>query len=239
MNYQIKIAPSLLSADMARLAEAIATVVDCSKDKRAQADYIHCDVMDGHFVPNLTFGAPVVKAIKRASSLPLDVHLMIESPGSWIEDYFDAGLDGDDFLTFHLEAEPNPQAVIKKIRQKGIRPGLAIKPRTSVDAVLEWLPLIDQLLIMTVEPGFGGQSFQEEMMEKIRTVRGKIFTIPDHQNGWTGIIGVDGGIDQQTAPIAVRAGADLLVAGSAIFGQDDVCDAIRTIRLAVSKVGSE
>lgn len=213
----IYIAPSLLSADMARLAEAIVMV-------SAAADYIHCDIMDNHFVPNLTFGAPVVKAIKKDSLLPMDVHLMIESPGRWIKDFISAGLDECDFLTFHAEADPDPSQTISAIRDAGIRPGLAVKPETGISDLFELFKYVDQVLIMTVEPGFGGQSFIHEMMSKVREIRRAFPSI---------VIGIDGGIDVETAPVAVSAGADLLVAGSAVYGQNDPVVAIRAIRHAV------
>ena len=142
----IKIAPSLLSADMAKLAEAVASIGDV-------ADYVHCDVMDGHFVPNLTFGAPVVAAVKRVSPLPLDVHLMIETPGRWVNDYIKAGLDSQDFLTFHCEAETDPVSVIELIRASGVRPGIAVKPATRYDEFVDLIGLVDQVLIMTATPG--------------------------------------------------------------------------------------
>jgi len=200
----ISIAPSLLSADMARLAEAVMMVENV-------ADYIHCDVMDGHFVPNLTFGAPIVSAVKRVSALPLDVHLMIESPGRWIDDYLDGGLGKKDYLTFHVEAEPDPSGVIERIRAAGVRPGIAVKPGTLFEAFEDYIGSVDQVLIMTVEPGFGGQEFMRDNLLKVRKVRD---LFPDV------VIGIDGGIDVSTAPEAVRAGADLLTAGSAVFGCD-------------------
>lgn len=216
---KIKIAPSLLSADMARFSDAVEAV-------SLDADYIHCDVMDGHFVPNLTFGAPVVKAIKRVSDLPLDVHLMIEVPGRWVEDYIKAGLDSSDFLTFHIEAESDPRGVIDYIRRSGVRPGISIKPDTPFEDVARFIPLVDQLLVMTVEPGFGGQSFRDmtdKMMEARRIGGGDL------------VIGVDGGVDPTTAPKVAAAGADLLIAGSAVYGRKGVTpvQAIREIRWAI------
>ncbi len=218
---KIKIAPSLLSADMANFADAVKAVKD-------DADYIHCDVMDGHFVPNLTFGAPVVKAIKKVSSLPLDVHLMIEVPGEWVKDYLKAGLDSNDFLTFHVEAESDPAGVIDFIRNKGVRPGISIKPDTPFEDVVEFLPLVDQLLVMTVEPGFGGQSFRD-MTDKMREAR-RIY-------GDKLVIGVDGGIDSDTAPKVASAGADLLIAGSAVYGRKGLtpAEAIQEIRRAIAE----
>ncbi|MFC2150043.1 ribulose-phosphate 3-epimerase [Calditrichota bacterium] len=211
----IYIAPSLLSADMARFSEAIELVQE-------HVDYIHCDVMDGHFVPNLTFGAPVVKALKRASRLPLDVHLMIENPDRWVEDYLNAGLDSRDFLTFHIEAVSDATATIAKISAKGVRPGIAIKPKTYLSIVEPFVGLIDQVLIMTVEPGFGGQSFMEDCLVKAEQLR--------QHFGDDLVIGVDGGIDVGTAPKAVLAGCNLLVAGSSIYGKPDPLEAISDLR---------
>ena len=214
---KIKIAPSLLSSDMARLAEAVEAVAE-------DAEYAHFDVMDGHFVPNLTFGAPVVKWVKKTSPLPLDVHLMIENPGRWIEDYIKAGLDAKDFLTFHVEAGRDPVGSIERIRESGIQPGIAIKPGTELSEFVELLGLVDQVLIMTVEPGFGGQKFMSDKLDKATKIR-RLF--PDL------VIGVDGGVDLNTAPEAVRAGADLLIAGTAVYGQADPAEAVRSIKKAI------
>jgi len=217
----IHIAASLLSADMAKLAEAVKLVT-------GEVDYIHCDVMDGHFVPNLTFGAPVVAAIKRVSSIPLDVHLMIEAPGRWLNDYIKAGLDERDFLTFHYEAEPDPVSVIARIRSAGIKPGISIKPGTPFEEVAELVGSVDQVLVMTVEPGFGGQHFMHGMLPKIESARTTA--------GQSKVVAVDGGIDPQTAPLVVRAGADLLVAGNAIFRRGDPVRAVRDLREAISNL---
>ncbi|MBC8465896.1 ribulose-phosphate 3-epimerase [bacterium] len=211
----IYLSPSLLSADMARFADEIYLVKDA-------VEYIHCDVMDGHFVPNLTFGAPVIKDLKKLNLLPLDVHLMIDNPGVWIKDYLEAGLDNNDYLTFHIEAEEDSLGVLKKIREAGVKPGLAIKPGTAFEQFKDYLEYVDQLLIMTVEPGFGNQYFIQEMLPKIRETKSCL------KAGQ--IIGVDGGINPETAPLAVKYGADLLVAGGAIFGFDEPLDGIRLIR---------
>lgn len=217
---QIKISASLLSADMANFERDINLVADA-------VDYVHCDVMDGHFVPNLTFGVPVVKAIRRVSPVPLDVHLMIKSPGIWVERYISTGLKSEDFLTFHIEDEPDPEMVIETIRSGNVRPGIAVKPGTSFESFSHLVPLVDQVLVMTVEPGFGGQSFMRGMMSKIQSVR----DLAEHET----VIGVDGGIDPTTAPEAVLAGANLLAAGSAIFGQEDPVSAARELREAAAK----
>jgi ribulose-phosphate 3-epimerase len=209
---------SLLSADLARLADAVHLVQD-------SVDYIHCDVMDGHFVPNLTFGAPVIAALKKVSHKPLDVHLMIAEPGRWVERYLATGLDGADFLTFHIEAEADPESVLRRIHNAGVKSGIAIKPNTPWQDATRLFPLVDQILIMTVEPGFGGQSFRHDMMPKLRGVRAA--TIAGQ------VIAVDGGIDAGTAPVAAAAGANLFVAGKAIFGAPDPLDAISRLRAAL------
>ncbi len=216
----IYLSPSLLSADMSRLAEAVDIITDA-------ADYVHCDVMDGHFVPNLTFGAPVVAAVKRVSILPLDVHLMIESPGRWINDYVKAGLDSNDFLTFHVETEAEPEEVIERIRDSGVRPGIAVKPGTGFEEFKHLIEIVDQVLIMTVEPGFGGQSFMRDKLEKATMTRSVSSSV---------VIGVDGGIDTETAPEAVRAGVNLLVAGTAVYSGNNPTLALRRLRASVETV---
>lgn len=203
---------------MARLARGIEQVA-------GEADVIHCDVMDGHFVPNLTFGPPVVKAIKRVSlGIPLDVHLMIDSPLKWLDRYLDAGLDGNDYLTFHWEAEKNVHPGIERIRSAGVHPGLSIKPNTDINSVAEYLPLLDLCLVMTVEPGFGGQAFMAGMLPKVSAARGLMRR--------EAVVAVDGGIDVGTAPLAAAAGANLLVAGNAVYGAKRPKLAIRSIRSA-------
>ena len=221
MGKEIYISPSLLSADMARLAEAVEFVA-------GEADYIHCDVMDDHFVPNLTFGPPVIAAVKRLNLMKLDVHLMIESPGRRIDDYLSAGLDKNDFLTFHFEAEPEAETILKEIRDAGVRPGISVKPGTPFEDIENLISLCDQILIMTVEPGFGGQKFMGDMMPKVSAAR-KLAR--SHQ-----VIAVDGGVDINTARIVVNAGADLLVAGSAIYGKDDPVRAIVDIRESLMEI---
>ncbi|MBM3326704.1 MAG: ribulose-phosphate 3-epimerase [Calditrichaeota bacterium] len=212
---QIKIAASLLAADMAHFADAIAQV-------EPFVDYIHCDIMDGHFVPNLTFGPPVVKCLKAISKKPLDVHLMIEKPGLWVDKFLAAGLIKGDFLTFHIEAEADPRAAIARIRSAEVGAGLSVKPGTPFSFIEPYLDILEQILIMTVEPGFGGQSFISEMLPKIAAAR---------RLARPGVlVGVDGGIDADTAPQAVKAGADLLIAGSAIFGKDNIEMAVKTLK---------
>ncbi len=219
MSDKVLIAASLLSADMARFERSMSEVA-------SEVDYFHCDVMDGHFVPNLTFGAPVVKAIKRISTLPLDVHLMIEKPASWIDDYIGAGLSSKDYLTFHIEAEPNPVNALKKIQDAGIQAGIVVKPGTAATAIKGLEKFVNQVLVMTVEPGFGGQKFKEEMLPKITEIR-KMF--PDNV-----LVAVDGGIDETTAPLVYEAGASLLIAGNAIFGKPDPRNAARNIRFSAN-----
>lgn len=205
----IKIAPSILSADFGRLNEDIATVDD-------KCDYIHIDVMDGHFVPNLTFGAPVVKYIK--SKKPLDVHLMIENPANYVDEFANAGAN---ILTFHYEAEENPLKLLNQIKQKGMRAGISIKPGTDVKLLEELLPELDWVLVMSVEPGFGGQSFMPAALEKIKWLREKANTLD---------IAVDGGINTETGKLCREAGANVLIAGSYIFGAQDRIAAIESLR---------
>ncbi len=212
----LKISPSLLSADMSNLLGGVKLVAE-------KAEYAHCDVMDGHFVPNLTFGAPVIAALKNHDVIPLDVHLMIENPGRWIDDYLiNSNMGALDFLTFHVEAEDDVAETLERIRNAGVRPGLAIKPGTSLDAAKPFWELFDQLLIMTVEPGFGGQSFMANMLPKIAEAYP---LLKPNQ-----VIGVDGGISPKTAGLVAEAGAELLVAGGAIYGTSDPLTAIDNIR---------
>ncbi len=211
-----RLAPSILSSDFSRLAEEIDVV------ERAGADWIHVDVMDGHFVPNLTIGAPVVRSIRPCTSLPLDVHLMIEEPGRYLDDFIKAGAD---WVSFHIEAEPNPQPFLRRIREAGRRGGLALKPGTSIDAVLPYIDDCDLVLVMTVEPGFGGQSFQVEPLAKIAPLREAAMRSNREIE-----IQVDGGIDLETLPRALEAGANVFVAGSAVYGAPDVAARIAEFR---------
>ncbi|MEM4598896.1 MAG: ribulose-phosphate 3-epimerase [Candidatus Diapherotrites archaeon] len=213
MNKKISIAPSILSADFGKLNDEIASV-------EKYADLIHCDVMDGCFVPNITFGNEVIKNIK--CSKPLDVHLMIERPEKHIEAFAKCNPQVK-MLSFHLEATKEAKEIIEKIHSFGIKAGVAIKPKTSAEAVFPYLKKLDFVLVMTVEPGFGGQKFIMEMLPKIEAIRKKAHEID---------IGVDGGVNEQTAPLAVKAGANILVAGSAVFAQKDRKEAISRIRKA-------
>lgn len=212
----IKLSPSILAADPLRLGDAARLALD------AGCDELHFDVMDGHFVPNISYGPVVLRSLRKASSMFFDTHLMISEPLRYIEDYVRAGAG---LITFHLESDDEPMAVIEKIRSFGISPAISLKPKTPAEAVFPYLSFIDMVLVMTVEPGFGGQSFMEDMTPKIAAIRKEAARI-----GRPLDIQVDGGIDEQTAPIAVKAGANILVAGSSLFCQTDYALAIRNLR---------
>jgi len=199
----IKLAPSILSADFARLGEQVAEAAG------AGADYIHVDVMDGHFVPNITIGAPVVASIRPVTSLPLDVHLMIEHPEQFISDFVKAGAD---IITVHVEASPQLYSVIRLIKELGVRAGVSLNPPTPVSTVTEFIPHVDLVLVMSVNPGFGGQSFIPETLPKISSIR-KILD----DRGLSTELEVDGGINADNAPEIVKAGANVLVAGNSVF----------------------
>jgi ribulose-phosphate 3-epimerase len=208
------IAPSLLSADFARLAEAAAAVTN--------ADWLHVDVMDYHFVPNLTIGLPVVEALRKATMLPLDCHLMIENPDRWAPPYAEAGARN---VTVHAEAAVDPAGLARTIRAAGALAGLAIKPMTPLEPYLELLRGYDTLLVMTVEPGFGGQSFRAEVLPKVREARRRV------QTGHLKLfIEVDGGVTAETIEQAAAAGADVFVAGSAVYEADDPARAVDALR---------
>ena len=211
-----RICPSILSADFARLGDEIASVA------RAGADFLHVDVMDGQFVPDLTFGPILVRAMRRLTSLPLDVHLMIVEPLRYLEAFAAAGAD---HLIVHLEAVEDPVRALRAIRARGLRAGLSIKPGTPLPRYLEALPECDIALVMTVEPGRGGQPFLEGSPERIEAVREAI-----DRGGLDCLLGVDGGIDPVTAPRAARAGADTFIAGNSIFGAADPPEAMRAVR---------
>jgi ribulose-phosphate 3-epimerase len=212
----MKIAPSLLSADFAALGEAIA------RAEAGGADWLHVDVMDGHFVPNLTLGPPVIESIRKRTRLPLDVHLMIEEPERWVETYVRAGAD---LLTVHVEACPHLQRVLSQIREAGARAGAALNPGTAPDALGWVLDDLDLVLVMSVNPGFGGQSFIPASYAKVRRVKDLVGSRPVE-------VSVDGGIRTEQAGPLAQAGASVLVAGSAVFGQADPAQAVRDLRNA-------
>ena len=208
---KVKIAPSILSADFADLGREIKSVED------GGCDWIHVDVMDGHFVPNLTIGAPVVKSIRKVTQLPMDVHLMIDEPVRYVEDFAKAG---SDWLTVHVEAVKDMKGTLEAIGAAGMKKGMSLRPGTPVEDLEPYLKDLDLILIMSVEPGFGGQSFMPEMMGKVRWLRSR----------FSGLISVDGGISTVNAPQALEAGADILVAGTAVFRQPDREQAINALR---------
>jgi len=212
---QVKIAPSILSANFAQL--------DRELDKIKTADLVHVDVMDGQFVPNITIGAPVVKCLKQYTSLPLDVHLMISEPLKYAEDFAKAGAD---IIVFHAEAVDDLQQAVDFVKGLGTKVGVAVKPKTPIDVVFPVLEKLDMVLVMTVEPGFGGQSFMQDMLDKVREVRSK----------WDGDIQVDGGINPETAKLAAEAGANVLVAGSAVYKATVPSDAIEAIRKSTQEL---
>ena len=207
------ISPSILSADFANLERDIKLV------ENAGADWLHIDVMDGHFVPNITIGVPVVKSIKKVTNLPLDVHLMIENPEKYIEAFANAGAD---ILTFHYEAVNNVESIVKMIKSTGVKAGMSIKPKTPAKTILQYLDILDLLLVMTVEPGFGGQKFMDDCAQKIPLIKENA---PENL-----IIQVDGGINAETARICTNYGANSLVAGNYIYKSGDISYAISSLR---------
>lgn len=208
------IAPSILSADFARLGEEAASV--------RNADWLHVDVMDAHFVPNLTIGLPVVQSLRRATDIPLDCHLMIDNPERWAPGYAEAGAAN---VTFHAEAASDPVTLARTIRAAGALAGLSIKPRTDLESYLEVLREFDTLLVMTVEPGFGGQEFIADVLPKVRLARQHVAS--GHLRLF---VEVDGGIDEDTIQAAAEAGADVFVAGSAVYGAEDPGRAVEALR---------
>jgi ribulose-phosphate 3-epimerase len=208
------IAPSILSADFARLAEEVAAIEG--------ADWVHVDVMDAHFVPNLTLGLPVVESLLRVTDIPMDCHLMIDDPGRWAPGYAEAGAYN---VTFHAEATDNPIAVARDIRAAGAKAGLSIKPGTPLEPYLEVLRDFDTLLVMSVEPGFGGQSFIPEVLSKVATARRLVDT-----GELTILIEIDGGINADTIEQAAEAGVDCFVAGSSVYGAGDPAAAVEALR---------
>lgn len=214
----IKVSPSILSADFVNLERDIRALTP------AGADYVHVDVMDGIFVPNITIGIPVVAAIRKITELPLDVHLMIDRPIRYVDDFCKAG---SDILTIHVEADraENTLAALKRIRENGVKAAISVKPKTPAEAVLPYLPYSDLILVMTVEPGFGGQSFMDDMMPKLKQIRAYI----DEQNPACELE-VDGGVNEKTAMICRENGANVLVAGSAYFKAPDPAKFVEAVK---------
>lgn len=212
----MKIAPSLLSCDFAKMGEEIVRM------DKAGADYMHLDVMDGAFVPNITFGAPVIKAVRSLTEVPFDVHLMIDNPYNYIDDFVNAGAD---IITFHVEAKSDIKATIDKINNANVKAGLVIKPNTPASAVFPYLKDIYMVLIMTVEPGFGGQSFMADMMPKVAEIKAEA-----EKQGTEIIIEADGGINDKTIAQCAKAGIDICVSGTGVFKADDPKKAIENLK---------
>ena len=215
----IRINPSILAADFANMADELARI--------GRADFVHVDVMDNHFVPNLTFGPQMVQRIQDTSPVPLDVHLMIDDPDRWAPDYAELGAAS---VTFHLEAAHDPLVLARRLRAIGARAGVAVKPATDVHRLLDVLDEFDQVLVMTVEPGFGGQSFKHETLPKLRFLADEV-----RRRGAQVWLQVDGGISESTIARAAEAGADTFVAGSAVFGAEDPDAAIEALRSVAAR----
>lgn len=212
---KLKISPSILSADFSRLGE------EMQRAKDNGADYIHFDVMDGHFVPNISYGVPVLKSLKKSAPLPFDVHLMITDPYDYIKAFADAGAD---IITFHVESNSDIKATIDLIHSYGVKAGLTVKPATDISTVYPYLNDVEMVLVMTVEPGFGGQGFIYDTLDKIKALREE-----STRQGLDLDIEVDGGIDGTTAPLVKEAGANVLVSGSYLFGAPDMSVAVKTL----------
>ncbi len=216
----VKISPSILSSDYGKLSSELKRMEDCG------ADMLHIDVMDGHFVPNITLGAPIVKCIRKSSSLPFDVHLMISDPYKYIPDFVKAG---SDIITFHVESDSDIEKTIDLILASGKKAGLSVKPKTPIEAVYPYLDKLSMVLVMTVEPGFGGQSFMEDMMPKVSAVKAET-----DRRGLDIDIQVDGGINKDTISVAAKAGANVFVSGNAIFSSDDAAKTIADFKAKAS-----
>lgn len=216
------ISPSILSADFARLAEAVQMI------EAAGADWIHVDVMDGHFVPNLTVGPPMVEALRKVTSLPLDVHLMMTNPDDFISEFADAGAD---LLTVHVEACPHLHRTVQSIKERQVKAGVSLNPATSVTTIEEILGDVDLVLVMSVNPGFGGQQFISSSLDKIRRIRTMMTNSRSSAH-----LEVDGGVNLTNVASVIHAGANVLVAGSAIFGSKNIPETIRQMRTAAQTV---
>ena len=216
----VKISPSILSSDYGKLSSELKRMEDCG------ADMLHIDVMDGHFVPNITLGAPIVKCIRKSSLLPFDVHLMISDPYKYIPDFVKAG---SDIITFHVESDSDIEKTIDLILASGKKAGLSVKPKTPIETVYPYLDRLSMVLVMTVEPGFGGQSFMEDMMPKVSAVKAEI-----ERKGLDIDIQVDGGINKDTISVAAKAGANVFVSGNAIFSSDDAAKTIADFKAKAS-----
>lgn len=217
----VKISPSILSSDYSILGEELKRMEDCG------ADMLHIDVMDGHFVPNITLGAPIVKCVRKCSSLPFDVHLMISDPYKYVPDFVKAG---SDIITFHVESDSDIEKTIDLIRDSGVKAGLTVKPGTPIEAVFPYLEKLSMVLVMTVEPGFGGQTFMYDMMPKVEALRKEI-----DSRGLDIDIQVDGGVNSETIEVAAKAGANVFVAGNAIFTSKDAKKTIEEFKQKASK----
>jgi ribulose-phosphate 3-epimerase len=213
---KIKIAPSILSADFANLGREIEMITESG------ADMLHIDVMDGHFVPNITIGPVVIKSIRKYTNIPFDVHLMVDSPDHLFEDFVNAG---SDIITVHYEAIEGIEKSLAKIKQLGVKTGISLMPATSASEIDSLLDLVDLVLVMTVQPGFGGQSFMNDQLSKIQYIADRLEKIGRKD----AILSVDGGINKDTAPLAIKAGANMLVSGSYIFGHKDYGEAIASL----------
>ena len=217
----IKVSPSILSCDYSKMGEEFERMKNCG------ADWLHIDVMDGHFVPNITLGAPIVKCLRKSSDLVFDVHLMISDPKKYIPSFVEAGAD---IITFHIESDSPVEETVDLIRSLGCKAALAVKPGTPVEEVFPFLEKLSMVLVMTVEPGFGGQSFMGDMMDKVKAIRAEI-----NRRGLDTDVQVDGGISEKNAELVGESGANVLVAGSAIFGSKDPKATIESLKRLAGK----